>query len=83
MGAPPHDETGHTWHHNTGLLTDYTLHGGQAALNARGAKGFTSGMPAFGDLLSEEAVLDILEFIRSTWPREVQEVQSHRSHVTV
>ncbi|EAQ13305.1 hypothetical protein RB2654_09554 [Rhodobacterales bacterium HTCC2654] len=40
-------------------------------------------MPAFGDLLSEEAVLDILEFIRSTWPREVQEVQSHRSHVTV
>ncbi|MEC7765095.1 MAG: cytochrome c [Pseudomonadota bacterium] len=82
LPAPPHDETGHTWHHDTDLLMDYTLHGGQAALDARGVKGFTSGMPAFEDLLSEDAVLDILAFIRSTWPQEVQEVQSHRSHVT-
>ena len=32
MPAPPHGETGHTWHHDNGLLIAYTKLGGQAAL---------------------------------------------------
>lgn len=80
LPAPPHDVTGHTWHHDTPLLLEYTLLGGQAALEARGVTGFKSGMPAFGDSLSEDAVLDILAFIRSTWPEQAQQVQRRRTH---
>lgn len=80
MPAPPHDETGHTWHHDSQLLFDYTKFGGQAALEARGVKGFTSGMPAFEEALSDAEIRDVLGFIRSTWPDRVQEVQDMRSH---
>ena len=80
LPAPPHDETGHTWHHDTGLLLDYTLKGGAATLEARGVSGFKSGMPAFGDQLTEEEVLDILAYIRSHWSEEAQAVQRERSH---
>ncbi|MGB2201663.1 MAG: c-type cytochrome [Pseudooceanicola atlanticus] len=82
LPAPPHDVTGHTWHHDTPLLLEYTLKGGQAALEARGVTGFNSGMPAFEDTLSADEVLDILAFIRSTWPERAQEVQSQRTHGT-
>ena len=34
MPAPPHDKAGHTWHHDSQLLFDYTKFGGQAALEA-------------------------------------------------
>jgi mono/diheme cytochrome c family protein len=30
--APPHDETGHTWHHDDTMLLDYITRGGQAVL---------------------------------------------------
>lgn len=80
LPAPPHDVTGHTWHHDTPLLLEYTLKGGQAALEARGVTGFKSGMPAFEETLTEDEVLDILAFIRSTWPERAKEVQSQRTH---
>ncbi len=80
LPAPPHDVTGHTWHHDTDLLLDYTLKGGAAALAARGVPEFDSGMPAFEDVLGPEAVLDILAFIRSTWPEEAQQLQRERTH---
>lgn len=82
LPAPPHDESGHTWHHDTALLLDYTRLGGAEALAARGVKDFKSGMPAFADVLTDDQILDILAFIRSTWPDEVREVQDMRSHAT-
>ncbi|SIS49788.1 Cytochrome C oxidase, cbb3-type, subunit III [Roseivivax lentus] len=80
LPAPPHDVTGHTWHHDTDLLVDYTLKGGAAALAARGVTDFRSGMPAFETVLSEDEVLDILAFIRAAWPDEAREIQRQRSH---
>ena len=80
LPAPPHDETGHTWHHDTDLLIEYTLLGGAAAMDARGVPGFNSGMPAFADVLSEDEVLEILAFIRASWPDAAKGVQRQRSH---
>ncbi len=80
LPAPPHDGSGHTWHHDTPLLLEYTRYGGQAALNARGVTGFKSGMPAFGDILSDAEIMDILAYIRSTWPEHAQRVQAERTH---
>lgn len=79
LPAPPHDETGHTWHHDNGLLHAYTRLGGQAALEQRGVTGFRSGMPGFADVLSDEDIWDVLAFIRSTWPKRVQEMQASRN----
>jgi mono/diheme cytochrome c family protein len=53
LPAPPHDETGHTWHHETEMLFNYTKLGGQATLEAVGVNNYLSGMPAFEELLSD------------------------------
>ncbi len=79
LPAPPHDETGHTWHHDNQLLFEYTQLGGEAALAARGVNGFASGMPGFGDILTDDDIWDILAYIRSIWPERVQEVQAGRN----
>lgn len=78
LPAPPHDETGHTWHHSDNVLFDYTKLGGKAALARQGVD-FTSGMPSFGDQLTNPQIRNILAFIKSTWPDRQQEVQAARS----
>ena len=77
--APPHDETGHTWHHGDKLLFDYTKLGGEALLAARGITDFESGMPGFGHLLTDDQIRDVLAFIKSTWP---ELMRSHQEEMT-
>lgn len=76
--APPHDETGHTWHHDDAMLTDYITRGGQAVLNDMGVT-FTSGMPGFAEVLEVEEIEAILDYIKSTWPEPIRRVQAERS----
>jgi mono/diheme cytochrome c family protein len=76
LPAPPHDRTGHTWHHSNAMLFDYTKRGGQRALADLGVTDFTSGMPAFQDQMSDQDIWDVLGYIRSTWPAREQAVQS-------
>ena len=78
LPAPPHDETGHTWHHETEMLFEYTKLGGQVTLEAVGVQNFTSGMPAFGDVLTDEQIWEVLSFIRSTWPQHIQDAHATR-----
>ena len=77
--APPHDETGHTWHHSNAQLIEYTTLGGQAVIEKLGLKGIASGMPGFGDVLDEAEILAVLAFIRSTWPEEIRALQATRN----
>jgi len=79
LPAPPHDETGHTWHHGDALLFEITRIGGQAALKKRGITDFKSGMPAFGEALSDQEIWDVLAYIKSTWSPRVRELQSGRT----
>ena len=79
MPAPPHDETGHTWHHDGTLLFNYTKFGGEEALKTRGITGFKSGMPAVDEALSDNDIWDILSYIRSTWSDEIKTIQSQRT----
>lgn len=79
LPAPPHDETGHTWHHGDAMLFDYTRLGGQAALAESGVEGYDSGMPAFGETLSDQEIWNILAYIKSTWPDRIRGVQAERS----
>lgn len=72
--APPHDETGHTWHHDDALLFDYTKRGGAAVIGGT----FKSGMPGFGGQLSDDQIRAVLAFIKSEWPEEIRARQEER-----
>tara|TARA_R110002124_G_scaffold44170_2_gene135082 strand:- start:2042 stop:2467 length:426 start_codon:yes stop_codon:yes gene_type:complete len=78
LPPPPHDQSGHTWHHDSQLLFDYTKLGGAGAMAALGLADFKSGMPAFADQISDDEIWNILAFIKSTWPEQSQAVQSSR-----
>ncbi len=39
----------------------------------------TSGMPAFGSILSDDDIGAILAFIKSTWPEPIQAVQARKN----
>ena len=72
LPAPPHDATGHTWHHSDGLLFDVTKYGSTAVVGSD----YMSNMPGFSDSLSDTDIWAILSFIKSTWPPDIQEIQS-------
>ena len=78
LPAPPHDETGHTWHHGDRLLFDYTRLGGREAMARRGVD-FDSGMPGFGEVLSDREIGEVLAFIKSRWPDPMRAFQSERT----
>jgi len=70
MPAPPHDETGHTWHHPDAVLFTLTRDGLGAVLGENAS--YTSAMPAFGDSLTDEEIVDVLSYIKSTWPEDIR-----------
>lgn len=67
MPAPPHDRTGHTWHHADALLFDLTKRGVAAMVG----NDYRSRMPGFADTLTDDEILAILGYIKSTWPDDV------------
>ena len=79
LPAPPHDASGHTWHHDNKLLFDYTKLGGTALMEARGIIGIESGMPGLGDVMTDDQIWDVLSYIRSTWPDRIREIQAGRN----
>lgn len=75
LPAPPHDSTGHTWHHADGLLYRIIRDGG-----AQFAGPTTpSGMPAFGELLSDEETRAVIVHLKSRWGDEERAFQSQVS----
>lgn len=78
LPAPPHNETGHTWHHPDRVLFQYTKLGGQDALALQGVE-FDSGMPAFGDVLTDREIWNVLAYIQSTWPAQERATQADRT----
>ena len=64
---PPHDSSGHTWHHSDALLLSIMAKGGDPAYNSR--------MPAFEDKLTQEERSAILEFFKSRWGKDEREFQ--------
>jgi len=69
LPAPPHDETGHTWHHDDQLLFELTKFG---MVPPNIPEGYESDMPAFEKILTDDEIRDVLQFIRSRWPEEIR-----------
>jgi mono/diheme cytochrome c family protein len=71
--APPHDESGHTWHHDDTMLMD-SIRSGGARFEGM-AVGGTSNMPAFEEILTGEEMVAVLAFIKSSWPEDIRSLQ--------
>ena len=69
LPAPPHNDEGHTWHHDSELLFNLVKHG---LVPPYAPAGYVSDMPAFGGRLSDEDIWAVLAFIRSRWSPEVR-----------
>ncbi len=74
LPAPPHDASGHTWHHSDAELFRMTKYGMAAVV-----PGHESDMPAFGAVLSDAQIVAVLAFIKSTWPAKERAHQERRS----
>ncbi|MBU1306831.1 MAG: cytochrome c [Alphaproteobacteria bacterium] len=74
LPAPPHDATGHTWHHSDGQLLRI-IRDGLASI----APGYETDMPAFGQVLDDRQIMAVLDYIKSTWPERERSLQKLRS----
>jgi len=70
MPAPPHDDTGHTWHHPERVLFDITKYG---VVPPHAPPRYQSNMPAFQSVLSDDEIRAVLVYIKSHWPAKVME----------
>lgn len=75
MPAPPHDETGHTWHHGDEQLFRITRDGVAAVVGGN----YESDMPGFGEILTDDEILSVLDYIKSTWPDRERAYQAQVS----
>jgi mono/diheme cytochrome c family protein len=73
--APPHDQTGHTWHHADQWLFEIVKYGGRYHAPAR----YRSAMPAYQDMLSDTEIWAVLAFIKSHWPADIRAKQEQRN----
>jgi mono/diheme cytochrome c family protein len=71
--APPHDDSGHTWHHPDDVLFGITKHG---LVPPYAPKGYESDMPAFAGKLSDDEIRAVLAYIGSHWSSEVQKLRA-------
>jgi len=68
LPAPPHDPSGHTWHHPADQLFGIVKDGVQAYAPA----GYESDMPAYAGRLSDGEIWAVLAHIKSTWPDDIR-----------
>ena len=56
------------WHHSDDHLFQITKLGTEAIVGG----GYKSDMPGFGDVMMDEEIRAVLEYIKSTWPQNIQ-----------
>jgi len=73
LPAPPHDKDGHTWHHKDQLLFDLTKFGLAKYLEQ---PDYNTNMPVYDGVLRDDEIIAVLSYIKSTWPKDIQNNQS-------
>lgn len=71
MPAPPHDASGHTWHHSDDQLFRIVKEGPGAVM-----PGYQTDMPGFADMLTDDEIRAVLDYIKGTWPERQRRIQS-------
>ena len=70
--APPHDNTGHTWHHGDGYLFAVTKRGGSPFK----MPGQPSGMPGFDAQMTDGEIVEVIQYIKGFWGGDEREFQA-------
>jgi len=68
LPAPPHDATGHTWHHADELLFKMTKEG----IASIAGTDYKTQMPAYAETLRDKEIVAVLSYIKSRWPKEIR-----------
>ena len=68
LPAPPHDETGHTWHHPDQMLFEFIKYGPQKFAGSD----YRSIMPPYENRLSDTEIWQALAYIKAQWPESIQ-----------
>ena len=76
LPAPPHDASGHTWHHSDEVLFLLTKFGVSKLIG----KEFATDMPVYDNVLTDHEILAVIAYIKSTWPREIAEAQDRMNN---
>ncbi|UUX49590.1 cytochrome c [Nisaea acidiphila] len=69
LPAPPHDPSGHTWHHPDEQLFSLTKFGPARIVG----DGYESDMPGYEGILSDREIIAVLSYIKSTWPADIRQ----------
>lgn len=72
LPAPPHDASGHTWHHPDDVLFRITKFG---VAKAARLEGYDSAMPAYEGVLTDAEIIAVLSWIKSQWPADIRAQQ--------
>lgn len=80
LPAPPHDASGHTWHHPDEVLFRITKLGVAKAANL---KNYESAMPVYEGTLSDEEIVAALSWIKSQWPPAAEAAWDEHSQPAV
>ena len=72
LPAPPHDETGHTWHHPDRQLFEITKLGTAALIGGD----YQTAMGPFAEVLSDDEIRAVLAYIKSRWPENIRARQA-------
>jgi mono/diheme cytochrome c family protein len=75
LPAPPHDATGHTWHHSDADLFKIVKDGVQAFAGPD----YKTDMPAFAATLTDQQIDAAIAYIKSTWPEKQRKYQEQVS----
>ncbi len=75
LPAPPHDASGHTWHHGDDILFGITKFG---VTPPYGPPGYQTDMPAFSSTLRDQQIWDVLAYIKSRWSPRERDVQARK-----
>jgi len=68
LPAPPHDESGHTWHHPDKLLFALTKKGTEKFVGGN----YKSKMLGFEGILTDAQIVAVLSYIKSRWSEKVR-----------
>lgn len=69
LPAPPHDASGHTWHHPDETLFRITKVGVAKAANLAS---YESAMPAYEGVLTDAEIVAALSWIKAQWPVSIR-----------
>lgn len=71
LPAPPHDASGHTWHHSDEQLFVMTKYG----MTRFAPPDYKSAMPAFVGKLSDGDIRAVIAFLKASWPEDIRHRQ--------